>query len=73
MESQMTASEGGVFDDSFAEGYFAVIQTKSCLVFQLNRDVKSRPYQPRAKGKLEEKWHTSVEVKFNTSIFLFPG
>lgn len=40
--SQMTASDmGGSREVALLEGYVAVIQTKSCFVFQLKSDVKS--------------------------------
>ncbi len=42
MVSQITAWEGGEVGDVFEEGYVAVIHTKSCLVFQLKSEVKSR-------------------------------
>ena len=45
MVSQMTASEGGAPAVLWEEGYVAVIQTKSCFVFQLKREVKSRKCQ----------------------------
>lgn len=41
MVSQITACEGGALDDALEEGYVAVIHTNSCLVFQLNSEVKS--------------------------------
>ena len=41
MVSQMMAWEGGAVGEDEDEGYVATTQTKSCLVFQLNREVKS--------------------------------
>ena len=41
MESHITASEGGESGRLLCDGYLAVIQTKSCLVFQVKSDVKS--------------------------------
>lgn len=41
MVSQMIAWEGGALDEVLVEGYVAVIQTNSCLVFQLKSEVKS--------------------------------
>ena len=41
MVSQITACEGGLLPGDLAEGYDAVTQTKSCLVFQLKSEVRS--------------------------------
>ena len=41
MVSHMTAWAGGELLERLEAGYVAVIQTNSCLVFQLKSDVKS--------------------------------
>lgn len=41
MVSQIIAWEGGAVGEGVDEGYVARTQTKSCLVFQLKREVKS--------------------------------
>ena len=39
--SQMIAEDGGPLDEVLVEGYVAATQTKTCLVFQLKREVRS--------------------------------
>ncbi len=48
MVSQITAWDGGEGEDVLEEGYVAVIHTKSCFVFQLKSEVKSRKDQSRS-------------------------
>lgn len=45
MVSHMTAWDEGEVEDELEDGYVAVIQTNSCLVFQLKSDVKSKRCQ----------------------------
>ena len=51
------------------EGYVAVTQTKTCLVFQLNKEVKSVPNQSRMLGSKIGSL-TSVKVKLYVRVFL---
>lgn len=72
MVSHMTAWENGRSVSPLAEGYFAVIQTNTCFVFQLNRDEKSGCCQSVAMRSLDLDL-TSIEVEFNVSVLLSLG
>ena len=41
MRSQTRASEGGELEIEFVDGYSAATQRKTCLVFQVKREVRS--------------------------------
>lgn len=77
MASQMIACDGG--SDALREGYVAVMQRKTCFVFQLKRVERSND---RGSQQCWSRWVraalrscrglcTSVKVKFDMSIFFF--
>ena len=45
IESHITASDEGTTEVSLSEGYTAASQTKTCFVFQLNKEVRSAQVQ----------------------------
>lgn len=72
MASQMTSSDGGIVEGD-DEGYEAVMYTKTCLVFQLKREVKSRGLRLALMISLPRSvfaTHTSVQVELDMSVFL---
>ncbi len=71
MVSQMIACEGGARDD-LLEGQVAWMYTKSCLVFQLKREEKSRGMvnMGALSWTLFGRLLTCVQIKFDMSVFL---